>query len=291
MRKTYSHNKLLYYVLHILFLLLTLLIILVKLPVDKRWIKINWLYNKHLIMLEEDDLSMHLERISSHRMADVVEIRLREYFKKKSFKPGDQLPKELELSAALGVSRNVLREALSRLRMLGLIETRKKRGMLLAMPDVLGGFERVLDPLIMNDDTLQNLFELRLVLEMGLADILFISITDKSIKELEAIAKNEIKAAKPTFRIKNEIAFHGKLYDMAGNETLKRFQVMLLPVFEYVVRLEKEFISGKVTHGDLVQILKNGTKDDFRKGMYEHLKPHFDRLKMLKKLPGKLKSE
>lgn len=242
-------------------------------------------------MQQENDLSMHLERISSHRMADVVEMRLREYFKKKSFKPGDQLPKELELSAALGVSRNVLREALSRLRMLGLIETRKKRGMLLAMPDVLGGFERVLDPLIMNDDTLQDLFELRLVLEMGLADILFISITDKSIKELEAIAKNEIKAAKPTFRIKNEIAFHGKLYEMAGNETLKRFQVMLLPVFEYVVRLEKEFISGKVSHDDLVQILKKGTKDDFREGMYEHLKPHFDRLEMLKKLPGTLNGE
>lgn len=58
-----------------------------------------------------NDLSMHIAPISSERMADVVEVRLREYFKKKSFKPGDQLPKELELAATLGVSRNVLREA------------------------------------------------------------------------------------------------------------------------------------------------------------------------------------
>ncbi len=236
-----------------------------------------------------NDLSMDLEPVSSDRMADVVEMRLVEYFKKKSFKPGDPLPKEIELAAALGVSRNVLREALSRLRMLGLIDSRKKRGMVLAMPDVLGGFERVLDPLIMNDTTLQDLFELRLVLEMGLADILFINLTDKSIGELEAIAKNEIQGRKPQFRIKNEIAFHGKLYEMAGNETLKRFQGMLLPVFEYVVRLEKEFISGKVTHRDLVQILKTGTKDDFREGMYEHLKPHFDRLEMFKKAARSLK--
>lgn len=235
------------------------------------------------------DLSTELEAIAPDRMADVVEIRLREYFKRKSFKPGDQLPTELELAAALGVSRNVLREALSRLRMLGLIETRKKRGMILAMPDVLGGFERVLDPLIMNDDTLQDLFELRLVLEMGLADILFINISEKKINELETIVKNEVKAGKPTFRIKNEIAFHGKLYEMAGNETLKRFQVMLLPVFEYVVRLEKEFISGKVSHKDLVEILKTGTKDDFRTGMYEHLKPHFDRLEMIRNSARTLK--
>ena len=52
-----------------------------------------------------------------------------------------------------------------------MVETRKKRGMVLAMPDVLGSFEKVLDPLIMNDDTLQDLFELRLVLEIGLADV------------------------------------------------------------------------------------------------------------------------
>lgn len=233
-------------------------------------------------MAFENDLSRDIERISSDTMADVVELRLREYFKKKLFKPGDQLPKELDLAAALGVSRNVVREALSRLRMLGMIESRKKRGMILAMPDVLGAFERVLDPLIIGDHTLQDLFELRLVLEMGLADILFINMTDQSLSELEKIAKNEINSGKQMFRIKNEIAFHGKLYEMAGNDTLKRFQGMLLPVFGFVVRLEHEFISGKVTHRDLVEILKTGTKDDFREGMYEHLKPHFEKLKALK---------
>ena len=120
------------------------------------------------------DLSKDLERISTKTMADVVEVSLREYLKKKSFKPGDSLPKELELAAALGVSRNVVREALSRLRMLGMIETRKKRGMVLARPDILGAFEKVLDPLIIDRETLQNIFELRLVLEMGLADLLYI---------------------------------------------------------------------------------------------------------------------
>lgn len=230
-----------------------------------------------------NDLAIDIQPIPTERMVDIVEFKLREYFKKKSFKPGDALPKELELASALGVSRNVLREALSRLRMLGLVETRKKRGMILSKPDVLGSFERVLDPLIMDDPTLQDLFELRLVLEMGLADILFINLTRNSINELETIAKNEVKDGKQIFRIKKEIAFHGKLYEMAGNETLKRFQVMLLPVFEYVVRTEMEVIHGKVSHTDLVEILKTGTKDDFREGMYQHLKPHFDRLEIIKK--------
>jgi len=225
-----------------------------------------------------NDLSKDLAPIASSTMADVVEVKLREYLKKKSFLPGDALPKELELAEALGVSRNVLREALSRLRMLGMIETKKKRGMVLARPDILGTFERVLDPLIIDKDTLQDIFELRLVLEMGLADLIYIRKTDKDIVELENIAKKEVNHDN-SFRIKNEIAFHGKLYEMSGNDTLKRFQIMLLPIFDYVVTLEKKPIIGKVNHMDLVQILKTGSKADFKKGMEAHLKPHFDRLK------------
>ena len=234
-------------------------------------------------MPKQNDLSKDIGRLSPDTMTDVVELRLRDYFKKKSFKPGDALPTEVELAEALGVSRNIVREALSRLRMLGMIESKKKRGMILSSPDILGAFERVLDPLIITDETLQDLFELRLVIEMGLADILFLNLTEKKIKELERIVDNEIQDNQQSFRVKNEILFHGKLYEIAGNDTLKRFQNMLLPVFGFVLKLEKEFISGKVSHRDLVELLKKGNKEDFKQGMYEHLKPHFDRLEQLKK--------
>jgi GntR family transcriptional repressor for pyruvate dehydrogenase complex len=144
-------------------------------------------------MSAQNQLNKDIVRISSDTMTDVVELRLRDYFKKKLFKPGDALPKELELAEALGVSRNVVREALSRLRMLGMIESKKKRGMILASPDVLGAFERVLDPLIIAEETLQDLFELRLVLEMGMADVLFMNMTDKGLQELKQIVDNEFK--------------------------------------------------------------------------------------------------
>ncbi|WP_343305867.1 GntR family transcriptional regulator [Chitinophaga niabensis] len=226
------------------------------------------------------DLIKDLVPIAQNTMADIVEKELRDYLKKKSFKPGDALPSELELAEALGVSRNVVREALSRLRMLGMVETKKRRGMILSRPDILGSFERVLDPLIIDDSTLQDIFELRLTLEMGLADILYLRKTKKDLKELEAIAKSqEPKGKGQAFRISNEVAFHGKIYQMTGNDTLTRFQNMLLPIFGYVISLEKVPKIGTVSHIDLVNILKDGSKEEFRAGMMEHLKPHFDRLK------------
>lgn len=224
------------------------------------------------------DLSKNLGRVKSNTMADDVELKLRQYLKKMSLKPGDALPKETDLAEALGVSRNVVREALSRLRMLGMIETRKRKGMVLASPDILQAFERVLDPLIIDDTTLRDIFELRLVLEMGLADLLYARMTEADIDELEQIANDEINKDK-SFLVKNEIAFHGKLYEMTGNSTLKRFQIMLLPVFAYVIALVDKPISGKIDHRGLVSILRKGSKEDFKQGMYEHLKPHFDRLK------------
>lgn len=228
-------------------------------------------------------LSKDIEKIAPSTMADVVELRLREYLKKKAFKPGDALPKELELAGALDVSRNVVREALSRLRMLGMIETKKKRGMILAEPDVLGGFERVMDPLILDQKTLKDLFELRLVLEMGLADIIYARMTDQDLKELEQIVKKEANKVQIPFKVKYEIAFHGKLYQMSGNDTLTRFQKMLFPVFEYVVaeeaNLNGEAKVGKVTHNDLLQLLKTGNAEDFRQGMKAHLSPHFERIR------------
>ncbi|AHF16452.1 FadR/GntR family transcriptional regulator [Niabella soli] len=227
-------------------------------------------------------LSKDIERIEATTMADMVELRLRQYLKKKAFKPGDALPKELELAEALDVSRNVVREALSRLRMLGMIESKKKRGMVLTEPDILGGFERVMDPLLLEHKTLEDLFELRLVLEMGLADLLFTRKTKKDIEELESIVNKEINKVQKPFQVKYEIAFHGKLYQMTGNDTFMRFQKILLPVFEYVVAEEQKVNGvakvGSVTHRDLLELLKNGDPESFRKGMKEHLSPHFERV-------------
>ena len=226
------------------------------------------------------NLKGELQKIDQKTMADLVEVQVRDYLRKKMFRPGDALPSEQQLAESLGVSRNVVREALSRLRMLGIVETKKKRGMLLSRPDILGTMERVMDPVIMESSTLQDLFELRLTLEVGLADILYKRKTAADIAELEAIAsKQKITIGKPSFRIKHEIAFHGKLYQMTGNETMQRFQNMLLPIFGYVMELEKEYTPAEVSHMDLVELLKANSKEKFRQGMVLHLKHHFDRIK------------
>lgn len=223
-----------------------------------------------------------LEPLVNLTMTDRVEAQLGKYFKDKGLKPGDAIPKEIEIAEALGVSRNIVREALSRFKMLGMIETKKKRGMIMTQPDILTSLERVIDPFILSDSTRKEIFELRLVLEMGLADLLYARIKPKEIELLKKIVDKEGKAINDKERVQCDIDFHATLYKIAGNELLRRFQKLLLPVFDYEVAYESKLNgpapAGKVTHKELVNILEKGTANEFRSAMYEHLKPHFDKI-------------
>jgi GntR family transcriptional regulator, transcriptional repressor for pyruvate dehydrogenase complex len=227
-----------------------------------------------------------LTPISSITMTDQVEEELFKYFKEKGFKIGDVLPKEAELVEALGVSRSVVREALSRFRMLGVIDVRKRRGMVLTEPDVFSGMERLLHPHFVGQDTMKQLFEVRLMLEMGLGEFLFQRITKKDFQILEEIVAKEKSAASKNELIQADILFHSALYNVTGNQTLIKLQKMLLPLLLYIndynAHLKKALPTGSVSHKDLITILKEGDADTFRAGMKKHFEPHFELINKLK---------
>lgn len=225
-----------------------------------------------------------LENLS---LVDKVEIRLKEYFKENNLKIGDSLPKELEFAEALGVSRTVIREALLRLRTIGVIKSKKKKGMVLSQPDIIQNFEKAIEYNLLGIDTLEDIFELRLILEVGMADLLFARKTEEDILDLEKIVSKIEKGEDGIviFKLKNEIAFHSKLYQMSNNITLQRFQDLLLPVFNYVHdnmpenAKDFQYSKGKfVSHRDLLNILKEGNAEIFREAMRNHLEPHFERV-------------
>ncbi len=225
----------------------------------------------------------HLKSVDTSSLVDKVEANLVELLQQRKLKVGDSIPKEIELAEQLGVSRTVIREALLRLRMMGLIESRKKKGAVITNPDVFGIISKSMNPHILDQDTLKGIFEIRLVLEIGMADFLFQRITKADIDELKEIVSKEPTATEHhLFNIDHEIAFHGKLYEITGNETLKKFQKMLLPVFDYVHHsglLKKQTQEKKfVSHKGLVDILENGSPELFRNAMRNHLENHFLRL-------------
>ena len=118
--------------------------------------KINLILTK-LNCYTMDTLKLHGQAIT---LVDQVEDNLLTYFRTKDLRAGDAIPNEMELAAALGVARSVLREALSRLKMVGMIETRTRRGMILTEPSILGGMKRVVDSRILSEHSMFDLLGL-----------------------------------------------------------------------------------------------------------------------------------
>ncbi|KIC94478.1 FadR/GntR family transcriptional regulator [Flavihumibacter solisilvae] len=230
-----------------------------------------------------NDLMEDFKAVDTSSLVDKVEAKLVHLLQQQKLSVGDPIPKEVELADTLGVSRTVIREALLRLRVMGLIESRKKKGAVITSPDIFGIIGKSMNPHILDQETLKGMFELRLVLEIGMADFIFQRITPEDLEELKQIVNNEPDSTQDhLFNIEHEIAFHGKLYEITGNETLKKFQKMLLPVFDYVHHsgLLKKPVNKKrfVSHKGLVDIIENGSPEMFRNAMRNHLENHFARL-------------
>ena len=229
------------------------------------------------------DKVQNFSQLDTSSLVDKVENMLVKLLQDRKLKVGDSIPTELELCAALGVSRTVVREAMLRLRMMGLIESKKKKGAVITSPDILQVLSKSMNPHILDKETLKEIFGLRLVLEIGMADFLFQRTTKEDLLELRILVDSEPEHVKDyLFEIDHEIKFHSKLYDITGNETLKKFQKLLLPIFDYVHNseiLKKQTPIGKfVSHKGLVDILEDGSPELFRNAMRNHLENHFVRL-------------
>ena len=212
-------------------------------------------------------------------LADQATVQLRDFIIKKKFRPGDLLPGEIELSVQLGVSRTIIREALSRFRMMGIIDSRRRRGMVLQSPDFLNGMELAMNGSWLQQDTLKDMFEFRLMLEIGLADFIFVSDRSHLIKKLERIIAKEKEVIKNTERMKLDADFHSAIYNSTGNSSVIRIQKLLYPLFvKYASKQKTMNASNRLSHSDLLNEIKNGTAESFRIAMRQHLDPHFKAL-------------
>lgn len=213
-------------------------------------------------------------------LVDQVEDRLLNYFKDNDLKVGDSIPNEMVLSESLGVARNVLREALSRLKMIGMIESRPRRGMILREPSLLGGMKRIVDPRILSESSLFDILEFRIALEIGICSDVFKNLTDDDLCDLEEIERTGEMLGNNEYSSVSEYSFHSKLYEITGNRTISEFQSVIRPVMEFVkckfkdllepINIEIKEKGDLVTHHDLLVLLKNRDEDGFRKALEKH---------------------
>lgn len=225
---------------------------------------------------------METLKIQNHAvtLVDQVEEKLLTYIKENNLQIGDAIPNELELTNALGVGRSVLREALSRMKMMGVIESRTRRGMILSEPSLLDGMKRVINPSILSESSLLDMLGFRITLEIGMCSNLFSNITEKDIEELENIVKVSTAFENNEYSPVSEYSFHAKLYEITGNKTIIQFQEIIRPIMTFVkdkfknclepINIEMSKQHKIITHADLLHFLQKKDKSGYQQAIEQH---------------------
>jgi DNA-binding FadR family transcriptional regulator len=157
---------------------------------------------------------------------DVVVQGIRQLIVDGQLRPGDRLPIERDLAAALGVSRNPLREGVRALSIMGVLETRQGDGTYVTTLDpsmLLAPMGFVVD---LHDVTgANNLHAVRRILETEAAALAARDITDERLTAAaDLLRRNETELALPEpdheTVIENDIAFHRIIAEASGNSVL-----------------------------------------------------------------------
>ena len=207
------------------------------------------------------------------------------------------LPKEQEFVEILSVSRVVVREALSRLRALGIIETKRKRGTVVVAPEIFAVLKTIIASGVLDKDTLRDLYQLRIMLEVGMADFIYLKKTPDQMEMLDEIVSEEVELEREMTMAETEeqrysvakkltdvdIRFHSALYEMTGNKSLIDFQYILRHLFTlYRPKIKADYHSRTiVSHVSLFNLLRTGTADSFRMAMRLHLKTQFENMESI----------
>jgi DNA-binding FadR family transcriptional regulator len=213
----------------------------------------------------------------NHTLVEQIERKILKHIIDNSYGVDTQLPKEQELADLFEVSRVVVREALSRIRALGVIETKRKKGTVIVMPKVFGVLKLIVESGILNKETLKELYELRLMLEIGMADFIFKNVTESDIKKIESIVKKEESTINTEESIALDVKFHATLYAITGNKSLQDFQNLLEPLFKYYSPRTKDYRKNQiVSHRGLLRMLNSGNPESFRMAMRMHLDKQYE---------------
>jgi len=165
-----------------------------------------------------------MKNLKSKKLYLQVYDELRLYILKNNLKPGDKIPTEMELSLALGVSRNVLREAVKTLEILGVVSSKPGVGMVVNAfsPSSLSTcmFLNLIDD---RGDLFKQSQEVRKVLEIGFAQQCFDSITDEQITRMEDCVKAMEKFEEYEDFYDSDAYFHRSMYENLDNKMLIAF--------------------------------------------------------------------
>ena len=216
----------------------------------------------------------YLKSLKSESVVQKVINCLTDAMVSKQLKPGDKIPPEPELAAALGVARTSVREATKILTYLGVLESKRAEGTF-----VTSGFkESMIDPMVYgiilnHDDDFKSLIELREMMEVGMLRLAMSKHTEEDkarpkeqLHPMDALETQRGDIVEAFFQADNE--FHDAVSSLCRNAQADKIN-RVVRVLTHAVRYDtvKTMIStGRISelvdaHRQIYEVLRGRNKE------------------------------
>ncbi|MBO5959593.1 MAG: FadR family transcriptional regulator [Lentisphaeria bacterium] len=154
-----------------------------------------------------------------------------DYLIENKLQPGDALPPEPALASTLGISRNILREALRHYRTLGLIVSKPKVGTVLKTLVPENPYAGYFPILAAQTDLRPKLAEMRYSLEAGFSPYIIQRATGEGIAHLRKICERFRQSYSQEQICFADMEFHITLLEMAENPLLSGLIPLVIHFF------------------------------------------------------------
>ncbi len=198
--------------------------------------------------------------------------------------PEGRLPPERELAESLGVSRNLLREAMVTMEALGLLDIRERQGAFITLPGAEDFAASLKFLALWPEDLLSHLMEMRLVIEVPAAALAAERRTEAELARMkDCVAQLEAVQENPDGGLSSGAVWDTLLHDLvlnaAHNPVLSRMYEGLSSTMEkYIVLSRSKLLalggwSGKILdeHRSLVEAIAARDPEAAQDALRRHL--------------------
>jgi len=211
------------------------------------------------------------------RLIDRAAEALKDYILANHLSGGDRLPSESELARSLGVSRNVVRQAVSTLETIGIVRVAQGRGIYVADvadSDVFRHIARWIDTTELDN---AEFIQVRSIFERGVLELVMANASDEELDHLESIAV-ALRDATEEDEGGLHDRFHQALLEATGNRFLVTLGTILYRFFWSVGYTSPNVprppnADMHTSHLQMVQLLRRRCRDDVPLLVTLHLSP------------------
>lgn len=208
---------------------------------------------------------------------------IKSFIIQQKLKPGDPLPTELTLCEELQTSRSSIREAVRKLEALHIVRVVHGKGMFVGdlslEPLVETLAFRATASLGHDFSELQGVIDVRLALDLGIADTVAARMKGTQQNELEALTQemSELAEAGKTF-LPQDIAYHSLILEAMGNPVLAQLSHSLWLVHMAVLpklglQVTTELTETAEAHRNMLDAALAGDADAYRMAVNDHYRP------------------